>query len=308
MNIEERLDRIEKQIREILTVLKEKKETKTPYKSISSSKVEVRTYAEILKGLANPIRIMILNKLAKEGELYYTEIQKITGLPPATLNFHLRTLKSSYLIYQDSSRGKYFITELGKKLLETLKQLANALYNYETVELDRYCFVCGKAKMKVDVYPTHFKVWCPVCGGEHGSKWSFDGINPFGEEWKRYGLEELIEKGLKETYKLIRESMDTKRCINCNAQIKYVFKEDRIEGKCQVCGQSFSMQINDLTLDRLLPLWKKYKKISQKTEGPVEKNGFSCWKITVFDQHGKIIATQFLEVGTGKEIAWEEHI
>lgn len=306
MNIEERLNSLEEKIQEILWILKEKEKAKTLHKEITPSKVSVRTYAEILKGLANPIRIMILNRLTEEG-LYYTDIEKMTRLPPATLNFHLRMLKSSYLIYQDSSRGKYFITELGERLLELLEQLADTLYTYETVELDRYCFVCGKAKMKIDIYATHFRIWCPACGGEHGSKWSFDGINPFGEEWKRHSIDELLEKGWKETYKLFKEAIEAKRCVNCNAQIEYVFKEDRIEAECQACGQRFSMQINDLSMDRLLPLWKKYKRISQKTEGPVEKNGIPCWKITVFDQNGKVIATQFLEVGTGKEVAWEEY-
>ena len=66
------------------------------------------------------------------------------------------------------------------------------------------------------------------------------------------------------------------------------------------------MQINDLTPERLFPLWKKYKQIKQKTEGPIEKNGLSCWKVTVYNKENRTIAIQYIEVGSGKEVYWEE--
>jgi len=53
------------------------------------------------------------------------------------------------------------IAELALKLLEMIDQIAKALYEFEITELDRYCFLCGDAKMKADVFPTHFRFWCP---------------------------------------------------------------------------------------------------------------------------------------------------
>ena len=49
------------------------------------------------------------------------------------------------------------IAELGLKLLEMIDQIAKALYEFETTELDRHWFLCGEAKMKADVFSTHFR-------------------------------------------------------------------------------------------------------------------------------------------------------
>lgn len=306
MKIEERLAKIEQKVEGILQLMqKQQEEPKTVKKVSGVDRMAVKLYARTLEGLSNPIRVAILNKLAERGA-YYHELEKLTGLSPAPLSFHLKSLKSSGLVYQEAKRGRYLVSELGVKLLELIKQMADALYKFETADLDRYCFLCGKAKMKIDVFPIYFRIWCPGCGGEHGSKWSFTLSNPFGEEWRRHGVEKLLEIGWKETFKLMKKTVRASRCINCNAQIKYVFHDDRIEAECPLCGEHYSMQINDLTPERLFPLWKKHKRIQQKTEGPLEKDGITCWKITVTNERNEIIAIQYVKVGKGEEVAWEE--
>jgi DNA-binding transcriptional ArsR family regulator len=308
MKIEKRLDGIEQKVDGILRLLqKEQKATNIVKKVSEVDTMAVKLYARTLEGLSNPIRIAILSSLAKNGA-YYHELAKLTGLSPAPLSFHLKSLKSSGLVYQDARRRKYLVTGLGVKLLALIKQMADALCKLETIDLDRYCFLCSRAKMKVDMFPTHFRIWCPKCGGEHGSKWSFDLLNLFGEEWRRHGLEKLLEAGWKETFKLMKKAVQSDKCINCNAQIKYVFHGDRLEGECLLCGEHYSMRINDLTPDRLFPLWEKHKKIQQRTEGPLEKDGVPCWKITVTNERNEIIAVQYVKVGTGEEVSWEEYV
>jgi DNA-binding transcriptional ArsR family regulator/phage FluMu protein Com len=306
VKIEERLTELERRVDEILEILKPQlTRQKLARQTLHAGTMEVKLYAQTLGALSNPIRIAILNRLAENG-CYYNELEKLTGMPPAPLSFHLKALKSSGLVHQDAERGKYLITELGLNLLELVHQLANTLYGYETKEVDRYCFSCSQSKMKADVSPVHFRIWCPKCGGDHGSKWSFTLLNPFGEEWQRYGIEKLIEKGWQETFQLVREAVQSNRCINCNAQMKYVFHDDQIEGKCPLCGQHYSMRTNDLTPDRLFLLWKKHNRLQQKTEGPVEKDGVMCWKITAKDDKGKVIAEQYVKIGQGEEVAWKE--
>ncbi len=306
MKVEERVTILEQKVEEILQNVQRQQKKQKIARGISHKDTKaVKLYAQTLRGVSNPIRIAILNKLTENGS-YYRELEKLTGMTSAPLSFHLKTLKSSGLIYQDAKRGKYLITELGLKLLGMIEQIAKALYEFETIELDRHCFLCGEAKMKIDVFPIHFRLWCPKCGGKHGAKWSFTLLNPFAEEWRSYGVEKLIEMGWKESFKLMKEAVRSGRCINCNAQIEYAFHDDRIEGKCPLCSQHYSMQINDLTPSRLFPLWKKHKRIWQKTEGPVEKKGIPCWKITVNDEKGRAIAVQHVKVGEGKEVAWKE--
>lgn len=304
MKIEERLNKIEEKVDGILRLLqREQKQPKITTKS-SVGRMAVKLYAQTIEGLSNPIRIAILSNLAKGGA-YYHELERLSGLSSAPLSFHLKTLKSSGLVCQEAKRGRYLATDLGIGLVELLGQMAGTLYKFETADLDRYCFVCGEAKMQIDVFPTYLRIWCPKCGGQHGSKWSFSLSNPFGEEWRRHGVEKLLEKGWKETFKEMKKTVQSGRCINCNAQIKYVFHDDRIEAECPLCGEQYSMQINDLTPKRLFPLWKKHKKIRQETEGPVEKDGVACWKVTVANETNEIIAVQYVEVGTGEEVAWK---
>jgi len=306
MKIEERLTKLERRVDEIFSILEPQlTRQKSARLASHADTMEVKLYAQTLGALSNPIRLAILHRLAENG-CYYNELERLTGMPPAPLSFHLKALKSSGLAYQDAERGKYLITELGLKLLELVRRLANTLYVYETKEIDRYCFLCSESKMKLDVSPVHFRIWCPKCGGDHGSKWSFTLLNPFGEEWRRHGIEKLIEKGWQETFQLMDEAVQSNRCINCNAQIKYIFHDDKIEGKCPLCSQHYSMRTNDLTPDRLFSLWKKHRKIQQKTEGPVEKDGVMCWKITAKDDKNKVIAEQYVKIGQGKEVAWQE--
>lgn len=134
----------------------------------------------------------------------------------------------------------------------------------------------------------------------------FQFVKPFWRRVAVYSVERLIEIGWKESFKLMKEAVQSGRCINCNAQIEYVFYDYRIEGKCPLCGQHYLMQINDLTPSRLFPLWNKYKRIRQKIEDPVEKKGIPCWKITVNDGRSRVIAVQHVKVGEGEEVAWKE--
>lgn len=54
--------------------------------------------AEILKIVAHPIRLCIINNLLKSGESNVTDMQACLGIPQSTLSSHLQKLRSAKLI------------------------------------------------------------------------------------------------------------------------------------------------------------------------------------------------------------------
>ncbi|GBE55381.1 transcriptional regulatory protein ZraR [archaeon BMS3Bbin15] len=82
---------------------------------------EEKDTEKILKVIANPIRCRALYTIYKKGVMCFTSIKNELQLEdPTRLSFHLRQLRESNLVSQDSSR-EYFVTPKGKRVIKLLK-------------------------------------------------------------------------------------------------------------------------------------------------------------------------------------------
>jgi len=263
-------------------------------------------YANIFRGLSHPTRILLL-RLISEGGKYFKELLELTKLSPAALNFHIDILKAVGLVRQDAERAKYLITDLGIRFLDILAYLNAKLEEFETRELDLYCYKCGKAKMYADISPFYIRLWCPKCGGDHGDIWSLFLLNKFGADWIYKDPDSLVKECIEYSFEKTGESLRDSRCLNCSAKIKYKYLEDRIVGECDVCGFKISLQINDISLNRLAEYWIRYRRVKEILEGKVKHKGRDCWKVSLIDSEGRVKLTQYIEVGTGQVIDEETY-
>lgn len=55
-------------------------------------------YAEMLKVMAHPIRLLILKHLSQNGDLNVSNIQELVGIPQPTVSSHLAKLKRSKVL------------------------------------------------------------------------------------------------------------------------------------------------------------------------------------------------------------------
>ena len=266
--------------------------------NIDLNEQSVNVYARILRGLSNPIRIVMLLKVSKDGK-YNNELAKITGLGSASLNYHLVELRSSGLISQETSRGKYVITGLGLEALSLMTNLGRRASYKDTIEIDRYCWLCNKATMKIDIYPTYFQCWCPACGGEHGKKWSMTGVNPYGEDWRLQNLDDFLDKGWKMIEELLKESIKDGKCHQCGAKINYLYEDRRVHGYCPGCGSHNCWSFNNVEFNIMLPIWRRYKNIKHLVKGPVERNGVNCWEVSVSTDDDQFSVTQYRKLKSG---------
>jgi len=300
MNIEERVAELEKTVANLGKYMEREKRQVF---GGDLGKVTPNELAKVLRGLAHPIRVTILTRIADGGK-YHNELAEITGLTPGPLNFHLGTLRTAGLLYQETIRGKYVATDTGSLILSMLVQLSENVSHYEVAELDRYCLRCGKAKMKVAIFPHKFQAWCPACGeheeGPPSWKWTMTGFNPYGEDWKHHNIEDVVDEGWKESESFIRQSVKDRKCPNCGSKVEYTVKDDRTYGRCPPCEEYISMGTQWATTDTLLPFWRKHKKIKQEIEGPVNRDGMPCWKVTLSSEDKKNIVTQYLKTRTGE--------
>jgi DNA-binding response OmpR family regulator len=77
----------------------------------------------VLKSLANPTRLSIVDLLDSESKLRFVQIRDKLGIKdPTKLSFHLRNLKSVGILEQDEHR-RYFLSEAGKKVIESIRHL-----------------------------------------------------------------------------------------------------------------------------------------------------------------------------------------
>lgn len=86
---------------------------------------EIKRLLWIFKALKNSIRIKLLFLLFHEPEICFCEFVVVLGLSKSTISHHLNILEYVDLI-QTNSRGKwkyYIITDLGKKILDSLENL-----------------------------------------------------------------------------------------------------------------------------------------------------------------------------------------
>lgn len=91
-----------------------------------------RLGAKILRAVASPLRLNILRMLYDRGSLSYTEIMNNLKLSPSRdagrFAYHLKTLTSMNLIASDPNSRKYYITELGRSLVEFADDIENSIY------------------------------------------------------------------------------------------------------------------------------------------------------------------------------------
>ncbi|MFU8767307.1 MAG: response regulator [Candidatus Methanoperedens sp.] len=102
-------------------------EVQSKIKKVFAEKEFTKTHdildSGVIKAISNPIRKDIVRLLASSGKLKFTDIKNMLGVDdPTKLSFHLRVLKSSYLIEQDNNKI-YMLSSSGKKLMESLKKI-----------------------------------------------------------------------------------------------------------------------------------------------------------------------------------------
>jgi ArsR family transcriptional regulator len=78
------------------------------------AKYEVR--AKIIKALAHPARLMIVDELAQKGERCVCELTEMVGSDMSTVSRHLAQLKQAGLL-EDEKRGKMIFYRLRVKCL-----------------------------------------------------------------------------------------------------------------------------------------------------------------------------------------------
>ncbi|MBE0521399.1 MAG: response regulator [Candidatus Methanoperedenaceae archaeon] len=102
-------------------------EVQSKIKKVFAEKEFTKTHdildSGVIKAISNPIRKDVIRLLASSGKLKFTDIKNMLGVDdPTKLSFHLRVLKSSYLVEQDNNKI-YMLSSSGKKLMESLKKI-----------------------------------------------------------------------------------------------------------------------------------------------------------------------------------------
>jgi DNA-binding transcriptional ArsR family regulator len=69
-----------------------------PTFSMRAEDIDAEELAALLKALAHPVRIRLLQHLAREGTCYFGPLTDITGLAPSTTSQHVKVLKDAGLI------------------------------------------------------------------------------------------------------------------------------------------------------------------------------------------------------------------
>jgi len=82
--------------------------------------------SEFLKAVANSDRLKILFAL-NETSMYFSDIAALTNLGSGPLNHHISKLLNEGLISQERSRGKYFITPRGRRVISLLLKMHELL-------------------------------------------------------------------------------------------------------------------------------------------------------------------------------------
>jgi predicted ArsR family transcriptional regulator len=74
------------------------------FRNMSFEKSRPLTDATVMRALAHPTRIELLELIAREGELTATRAAELLGMTPANCSFHLRRLAENGFV-QEASRG-----------------------------------------------------------------------------------------------------------------------------------------------------------------------------------------------------------
>lgn len=77
---------------------------------------------KVLKAVSSPLRLQILNLLFDKGDLTYTELMNQLKMNPSRdagrFAYHLKFLLKANLVEVDSEAKKYFLTDLGKMVID----------------------------------------------------------------------------------------------------------------------------------------------------------------------------------------------
>lgn len=94
---------------------------------VSDTKIsdfDVYSLAEFFGILSSPERLTII-KLLYNGDRYFSELEQLLNLGPSSLRHHLSRLMKFGIISQERSRGKYIITDLGRRIFSFLVRTYN---------------------------------------------------------------------------------------------------------------------------------------------------------------------------------------
>lgn len=198
-------------------------------------KVQPDRSVNVLRSLSNPIRMRLLYGLAQGASL--SELEVMLGLTKAELGFHLRTLQV-YGLVKPSRLAE--LTTQGIWLVSFLEEVSEKLTTGEDIETSFTCWSCGKERVQATVYPDHFKLWCPACGGERGRKQILvTGQNQAGSSWQELDLTTLVSEGIREDIDVMLSMFEKVVCRECGAGLNIKEKENRVKAECPYCGEHY---------------------------------------------------------------------
>jgi Zn finger protein HypA/HybF involved in hydrogenase expression len=190
----------------------------------------------VLKSLSNPVRVRLLYGLAqgtRPGDV--CESLDITG---PELEYHLLALETYGLITRE---GGVTLSPQGIWLVEFLEGVSEKLTTGKDIESPLTCWQCGEANLWATVYPDHFKLWCPSCGGtEKDRTILMVGQNPSGMSWTQEPKKLIIE-GVKLEVEVIRSMLKKGKCRECGGKLPITESNAHIVANCQFCGEQFQI-------------------------------------------------------------------
>lgn len=66
--------------------------------SHTEERLDAEELAVLLKALAHPVRIRLLQHLAQQGTCYFGNLSEVSGLAPSTTSQHMKVLKEAGLV------------------------------------------------------------------------------------------------------------------------------------------------------------------------------------------------------------------
>ena len=82
---------------------------------------------KVLKAISSPYRLQILNLLFDKSALSYTELMNSLKMNPTRdagrFAYHLKFLLKADLVEADAEAKKYFLTELGKMVIDVAERV-----------------------------------------------------------------------------------------------------------------------------------------------------------------------------------------
>ncbi|HFK1812079.1 ArsR family transcriptional regulator [Bacillus thuringiensis] len=85
--------------------------------------IDYEQHAEILKSLAHPMRLLIVQKLITMGSLNVSELQNLIYLPQSVVSQHLSKLKIPKIVSYERKGLEVYYKVIDKKIIETIQIL-----------------------------------------------------------------------------------------------------------------------------------------------------------------------------------------